>query len=176
MNRTTKGAFAAGAAAVLLLGGAGSLAYWTDTDAVDGDTFTAGSMSLEALNGCDEWNLDTDEPGGQPFTPGADKLVPGDVVTKLCTFTVNAVGTHLRATVAAVPGTNSGDLLTSGPLTVGSTLAIGATPVTEITEDNDGDTLTVAVTVTFDSSSDNTSQTDSAVLGDIDIDTTQVHN
>lgn len=176
MNRTTKGAIAAGAAAVLLLGGAGSLAYWTDTDAVDGDTFTAGSMSLEPLNGCNVWNLDTAEPGGQPFVPGTDRLVPGDVVTKLCTFTVDAVGTHLRATVEAVAGTDSGDLLTSGPLTVGSTLAIGVTPVTEITEANDGDTLTVAVTVTFDSASDNGSQTDSAVLDDIDIDTTQVHN
>lgn len=176
MNRSTKGAIAAAAAAVLLLGGAGSLAYWTDSDAVAGNTFTAGSMSLAALNTCDEWNLDTDEPGGQPFLPGTDTLVPGDVVTKLCTFTVQAVGTHLRATVAAVPGTDSGDLLTSGPLTIGSSLAIGVTPVTEITEDNDGDTLTVAVTVTFASASGNTSQTDSAVLDDIDIDTTQVHN
>ena len=41
MNRTTKGAIAAGAAAVLLLGGAGSLAYWSDCQDAAGGTINS---------------------------------------------------------------------------------------------------------------------------------------
>ena len=71
MNKTTKGAIAAAAAGALLLGGIGSLAYWTDSDPVGGGTFTAGSLSLTPLSTCDTWNLDTAEPGGSPFDPAA---------------------------------------------------------------------------------------------------------
>lgn len=174
MQKSTKGALAAAAAGVLLLGGAGSLAYWSDSDTVDGSDFNSGSLSLTSADACNVWNLDTGEPGGQPFAPASDKLVPGDVVTKVCTFTVDAVGTHLRASVTAVPGTNTGDLLDD--LTVAATgLTIDGDPVTELTEDNDGDTLTVTVSVTFKGTSDNTSQNLGAVLDDIDIVTQQVH-
>jgi alternate signal-mediated exported protein len=143
---------------------------------VGGGTFTAGSLSLTPVNACDTWNLDTAEPDGSPFDPTADRLVPGDVVTKVCTFTVAADGTHLRATVQATPtAASSGDLLTSGPLTFATELAIGGLTVSSIDEGNDGDTLTVTVRGTFASSSDNGSQTDAAVLPDIDIVTTQAH-
>jgi alternate signal-mediated exported protein len=177
MNKTTKGALAAATAGVLLLGGAGSLAYWSDSDTVDGSAFNAGSLNLDPVEGdlCNVWNLDTGEPGGQPFVPGTDKLVPGDVVTKVCTFTVDAVGTHLRAGVEAVPGTNSGALLPD--LTVAATaLEIDDDPITEITEANDGDVLSVTVSVTFNAASDNDTQTLAAVLDDIDIVTSQLHS
>lgn len=176
MNKTTKGAIAAAAAGALLLGGIGSLAYWTDSDPVGGGTFTAGSLSLTPLNGCDTWNLDTAEPGGSPFDPGADRLVPGDVVSKVCTFTIAADGTHLRATVVATPSAaSSGDLLTSGPLEFSTDLSVGGSTVTSIDDGDGGETLTVTVRGTFASTSDNTSQTDEAVLPDIDIVTTQAH-
>lgn len=182
MKRTTKGAVAAAAAAVLLLGGAGSLAYWSDSDNVTGGTFNSGQLSLVQVSDCDTaaWNLDTGEPGGQPFDPATETLVPGDTVKKICSFTVAAQGTHLRATVDAEPGTNTGDLLPS--LTVAATdLAIAGTPDEpltsgEITEDNDADVLKVTVAVTFNSASDNTTQELQAVLDDIEIVTTQVHS
>ncbi len=56
MNRSTKGAIAAAAAAVLLLGGAGSLAYWSADGEVGGDTITSGSFTLTALPTADGWN------------------------------------------------------------------------------------------------------------------------
>lgn len=174
MTNITKGAIAAAVAAVLLLSGAGTLAYWEDSDDVTGTDFDAGSLSLTPLNACNVWNLDTGEPGGSPFDPLTEMIVPGDVITKVCTFTVDAVGTHLRATVAAVPGTNSGDLLED--LTVAAIdLAIDGAPITEITEANDADVLSVTVQVTFDSSADNTTQTLAAVLDTIAIETQQVH-
>jgi alternate signal-mediated exported protein len=175
MSKITKGAIAATIAAVLLLSGAGTLAYWSDADNVDGSDFNAGSLSLTPLNGCDVWNLDTGEPGGQPFVPASGYIVPGDVITKVCTFTVDAVGEHLRASVVAEPGTNDGDLLDY--LTVATTdLAIGVSPISSITEANDGQTLSVTVQVTFNGSADNDSQHLEAVLDDINIVTTQLHN
>ena len=49
-------------------------------------------------------------PAGVPFDPATDTLVPGDELTKTCTFTVIADGTHLRADLAASGGTASGAL------------------------------------------------------------------
>ena len=60
MNRSTKGAIAAGAAAVLLMGGAGSLAFWTADGDVDGGTVTAGTLSLTDLECDTTW---TEGPG-----------------------------------------------------------------------------------------------------------------
>ena len=46
MNKASKGALAALAAGVLLLGGAGSLAFWTDTAEVAGGAINSGELSL----------------------------------------------------------------------------------------------------------------------------------
>jgi alternate signal-mediated exported protein len=175
MKKSLKGALAAGAAAVLLLGGAGTLAYWNNTQTVGGGDFASGSLTLTPLNACDTWNLDTGEPGGQPFDPATGTLVPGDTVSKVCTFTIDAVGDHLRATVVANPGTNTGALIPS--LTIAATgLEVGGAAVTEITEADDAQTLTVTVSATFDSAADNTTQNLDGTLDDIDIVATQVHN
>lgn len=179
MNKTSKGALAAAAAGVLLLGGAGSLAFWSDSDAVDGGTFTAGSLNLEPLNTCDAWNLDSGEPGGQPFDPATDLLVPGDTVTKTCSFTIDATGEHLRASVEAVPGTAgvAPDLFATGDFTMGDTvLSVGGLPVDEITEANHTQTLSVEVSVDFVGASGNDSQDGSGALDAIDIETTQEHS
>jgi alternate signal-mediated exported protein len=97
MNKTTKGAFAASAAAVLLLGGAGSLAYWTDAATVDGGSISSGTLNITGV-GCDaDWTY-----AGTTAKTGIVKLfVPGDVVTKKCTFTVAATGDNLSAKVSA---------------------------------------------------------------------------
>ncbi|NKU44191.1 alternate-type signal peptide domain-containing protein [Rhodococcus hoagii] len=48
MNKKTKGAIAAGAAAALLAGGAGSFALWSDSETLNGGTITAGTLTLTA--------------------------------------------------------------------------------------------------------------------------------
>ena len=60
MKKSTKGAFAAAAAGSLLLGGAGSLAYWTDASTVDGKAITSGHLQLNPITAtCDDsWQLD----------------------------------------------------------------------------------------------------------------------
>lgn len=90
MKKTTKGALAAGAAAVLLTGGAGTLAYWSDTGNADAGDINAGSFDLGDVT-CDaDWKEGTE---------AVALLVPGDKVTKTCTGTLSITGDHVGATV-----------------------------------------------------------------------------
>jgi alternate signal-mediated exported protein len=181
MKRSTKGAIAAGGAAVLLMGGAGTLAYWTATGTVDGGSFTSGELKL--LNeDCDGagggtgtgWFFDSGEvTNGKEYAAG-DLLVPGDVLSKTCTFDIKATGEHLRATLAATGGTDSGALAAS--LTPSAAFIVDGGAVTEITEGNDGDVLSATVSVTFDPAANNTTQNISGVLADYVVTLTQAHN
>ena len=98
MNKTTKGALAAGAAGVLLLGGVGTLAFWTDTQTATGTGITSGHLKLVSPNCGVGWRLDG---VATAFVPATDFLVPGDTLTKVCTYTVDAAGKHLAASFTA---------------------------------------------------------------------------
>lgn len=175
MKKTTKGAIAAGVGVALLLGGPGTLSFWSDTKPVPGATLNAGTFSLGTPSCSGGWVLDAGEAtASAAFVPGTTKLVPGDVISKTCTVVVTAAGEHLRATISAAQGTNTGALLPA--LQVGvSALTIGGTTVTELTEANNGNSVSVTVTVTFTGSSGNTTQNLAAVLDDITLTATQVH-
>ena len=179
MNKASKGALAALAAGALLLGGAGSLAYWTDSAEVAGGAINSGELSLTDTTAgtCADadWVLDDAEaPGGVPFDPATDTLVPGDELTKTCTFTVNADGTHLRADLAASGGTASGALAPA--LSVTGAFTVGAAAVTSITEADDGKELAATITLTFDPSADNSTQLQAASLSDFTVMLTQDHD
>lgn len=175
MKETTKGLFAAIAAAAILLGGAGSLAYWSATGTVGGGAINSGKLTLTGQDCGTGWTLDSGElVNGAPFVPGTTKLVPGDVISKTCTYTVNAVGEHLRATLAASGGTKSGAL--APYVTVSSSFTVDGSPATEITEANDADVLSATISVTFNTASDNTSQDLAGALSDYVVTLTQAHN
>jgi alternate signal-mediated exported protein len=179
MKKSTKGALAAGGAAVLLLGGAGSLAYWTAGSTVGGGTISSGHLKLTDTTegGCAGagWVLDSGEDAkGVAFTPATMKLVPGDVLTKTCTFTVDAVGEHLRATASVTGGAASGQLAPFLTVTGSFTKADGST-VTAITEQDDAATLTARITVAFNGSSDNASSDVAADLSAYTVTLTQAH-
>jgi alternate signal-mediated exported protein len=178
MNKSTKGALAAGAAGALLLGGAGTLAYWNATTTVGGADLGSGKLTLtDATTGtcaAAPWTLDgAESPAGATFDPATDLLVPGDVVTKTCTYTLGATGTHLRATLGATGGTASGGL--AGALDATATFTDGGDPVTAVTEANDGDTLTAEISVVFKGASGNSTQQQSAALSDYVVTLSQVH-
>lgn len=149
MRKSTKGAIAAGGAAVLLMGGAGTLAFWTATDDATGGVINAGTLTLTSV-GCDaDWVYAAGQAGaGQPV----DLFVPGDVVTKECTFTIGATGDHLSATIDA-PDTLTfvtDPTGTSFDASVSATYDVNGTPIADggtITDANGGDTLTVAFDV-----------------------------
>lgn len=150
MKKTTKGAIAAAAAGVLLLGGAGTVAFWSDSSTIVGSDVTAGTLSLSP-DDCDEgWTYAT---GNAGEGDAVALIVPGDVISKECTFEVTATGDNLVAeltTPDAVQidsgGTTTLDATVAAEYTVGET---AATTSTTITDANDGQKVTATITVTF---------------------------
>ncbi|WGL50405.1 alternate-type signal peptide domain-containing protein [Nocardioides sp. BP30] len=177
MRKSTKGALAAGGAAVLLLGGAGSLAYWTASGSVAGGTITAGSLALTTPS-CGSWTYDTKEAtAGATFTPGGtgngSLLVPGDVVSETCTTTLTATGEHMRGTIVA---STPSDIT---PFTVSvSSITDAVTPISGgvFTEANNGHQLSVTISVTLPSSSDNSTIANQKTLDAIALTATQAHS
>lgn len=190
MKKTMKGALAAGAAGALLLGGAGSLAYWTADGTATGGTINSGTLSLTAASpACTAWALDTAETDqGSPAWAMGDPIVPGDVLTEVCTYTIGATGNHLIADLAvSTPGFTGTANALSGALVVDASYKVGTTPTqTTITSADNTKSLVATVKVTFPyggpvstpdptSDADNTTQGLQAVLDDITITATQTH-
>ena len=175
MKKSTKGAAAAAAAGVLLLGGAGSLAYWSSSVDVPGGTINSGSLAL-STPACGAWTLDSLESAPGTYVAG-DPLVPGDVLTKTCTTTITATGNHLRATLG-VTGTGFTPVNNlSADLTASAVFTVGANPIpAEITEANNGNVVSAAITVTFDPESGNESQSLGTVLNAVTVTADQIHN
>lgn len=98
MKKLTKAAIAGAAGIALLLGGAGTLAYWNADATVAGGTITAGDLTIVAAGAgvwTDAGNADAPIPDITDF-----RAVPGDVLTYTATFNVTAVGDNLTATAA----------------------------------------------------------------------------
>ena len=177
MKKSTKGAIAAGAAGVLLLGGAGTLAYWTAEGDVTGIDVQAGELAIINDSCADaDWVFDGDEDEADKVYEAGDLIVPGDTLSKECSFEIQATGEHLRATVDVTNPTLGGDLAASLDYT--GSFQIDAVDVTdgEITEANDGDVVDATLSVTFDPNADNTTQTLSASLTDFSVLLEQIHD
>jgi alternate signal-mediated exported protein len=176
MNKSAKGAIAAGAAAALLLGGAGSLAYWTGTEEVPGGSFASGYLQIDDVDcATAPWTMD----GGAAYT--AQRLVPGDELTKTCDFTIDGVGDHMTVSLdTATPGWSTANALTDdlsvSATFVGSTSGALADPAL-VGQD---ETVTATIVVTFDPASGNETNVPTAgldaVLDDVTITATQGHS
>ena len=154
MKKNTKGAIAVGAAALLLAGGAGTMAAWSDEASLDGDTVTSGQLLIDAVEGTGNWTW----ADGEDFDPTEDRIVPGDSVTYTSEYDLTVVGNNLQASITAdIDGIDvSGEL--SEYLTEPATeVTLDGDELGVITEDNNDDTVTVATTITFNP---NTSGTD----------------
>jgi alternate signal-mediated exported protein len=175
INKSTKGALAASAAGVLLLGGAGSLAYWNSTQTVGGADVDTGHLKLTTPSCGDGWTLD----GGAVYT--TQLLVPGDTLTKVCSFTVDASGDHLTADFDATAPAVTGDAALLEELDVSATytlngVASGSTDVA--VADSDAVVATIVVdwpAGTLDNDSNVVSGL-SAALDTITVTATQSHN
>ena len=162
MNKTTKGALGAAAAAALLMGGVGSLAYWSDDAMVNGGSVNSGNLTIDPIavapntTACDPaWK----HTNGPKVGAAVTSIVPGDVITKSCTFVIGAKGDNLSATppgpptvgFTATPKTGAAaptttNLPVAATYTLGTT-ALGATQ--KITEADGGKTLTARIQVSF---------------------------
>jgi alternate signal-mediated exported protein len=146
MKKSTKGAVAVGAAAVLLMGGAGTLAFWTADDTIDGGDIESGSLTLTVDDCSDTW---LDQSDDAPIA----LLVPGDEVYKDCTVTLDGTGDNLRASVAidqaSVADVEIGDQddQTKDPLTVSAEITDPAGIDTTAVDVDGPTTVTVRLSV-----------------------------
>ncbi|WP_341926456.1 alternate-type signal peptide domain-containing protein [Nocardioides psychrotolerans] len=188
MNKTTKGALAAGVAAVLLTGGAGTLAFWSDGDTIATPDLSSGGLDI-VQTACPDWTLDGD--GGAGGLLGAREIVPGDTLTRTCTYDIVAEGDHFEATLNLDQGLLSTDVngledelvldadFTLDGLPVGLPPVVGEVVVPGApTTFYDGTyTLTAVLTADFPYGvEDNGSQDLSVTLEDIAVTLTQTDN
>jgi alternate signal-mediated exported protein len=186
MKKSTKGAVAAAAAGVLLLGGAGSLAYWTAEGTVTGGDITAGDLKLSNAD-CDaDWVY-------AGTTTTVQLFVPGDEITKQCTFDLEATGDNLAAeltapdtaTVTTDPADTSFDVDVAATYTktLGTAAAVDVADGDTVTSSDDGSviTATIAATIPFGTDEDGTPKVNAndtqdivATLDDITVTLTQV--
>lgn len=144
MNKFTKASIATGAGIVLLLGGGGTLAYWNAEAGAGAGTINAGTLAITA-GAAGTWE---DQNGS--IDPSTFLVVPGDTLTFTRTFTIEATGDNLVADLSVddagiLPQDWDDELTTTAVYSVDG----GATSITQITDANDGQTLTVVVTLAF---------------------------
>ena len=176
MHRSTKGALAAAAAGALLLGSAGTLAYWNGTEGVPGGTFTSGYLHLnDDTCATATWKLDD----GADYT--TQRIVPGDSLTKTCTFSIDGAGDHMTVSLdTATPAWSASNALTDdlavSTTFTGSVSGALADPATVAV----GETITAVVTVTFATTSGNETNVPTAglaaALDDVTLTATQGHS
>jgi spore coat-associated protein N len=171
MHKPVKGAIALGAASLLLLGGAGTYALWSDTDTVDGGTIASGQLRfVDTTPGV--W---TDISEGTPGVVIPDieefQIVPGDVLTFSAATTLRAEGDNLAATLSGTLPTASGSPELLADVSVTTAVTSNGAPLTSnvVTEENDGDVLGILITLTFDEESGNESQLGTIDLSDLTI-------
>lgn len=168
MKKSTKSVLAAGAAVVVLTGGAGSLAYWNATADVGGGEIDSGDLDLTP-DGAGVWQLN----GTTVADPEAVVLVPGDVLTYAADYTIVAVGDNIEAELTAEGAGGAGTLAPF--LDIDLTATSGGAAVTTIDESNNGDTLTVDLTIDFPfgAAVDNASKTETLDLSGVSVVLTQ---
>ena len=171
MNKFTKGAIATGAGIVLLLGGAGTFAYWNDSADIAAGDIESGTLSLTA--GANGWE---DQDGDTIADINSFLIVPGDVLTFTGAYTIDATGNNLLATLDVDDTDFLADLPSDlvGKLSVNFSVDAVAGPA-EITSTEDGDVVSVVVTVTFPfgGTVDNSTQGETVDLSALDITLTQ---
>ncbi|MGD8193193.1 alternate-type signal peptide domain-containing protein [Herbiconiux sp. P18] len=158
MNKLAKGAIAGAAGVALLLGGAGTFAFWNSSAEVSGGTITAGNLLISNADGPGSW---TDQ-NGAAVSIATYRIVPGDTLTYTDDLAVTVQGNNLVATLGLGEGSIApavvGDpedvalaayLSRSAALTATGTGISGASPTYTITAGAAGVSQTVRVAVTL---------------------------
>lgn len=163
MNKSLKGALAAGAAALLLLGGAGSYALWQDSENVQAGTIATGDLDIAPASPAAGWTDHSADVkaanGGNPknILAIADyRLVPGDELHYDANFTVVANGTNMKAKLtsnlaSAVYNSATGLTATNAPITTVVKINNVVVPDGTITSAAAGQPVSVAVVLQFPS-------------------------
>ena len=151
MKKTTAAAVAATVGAVLLLGGAGTLAYWSDNAESSAQVISSGTLDVSPTTG-NVWNY----MNGTTVTANVvDQIVPGDKVQTTVQVPVKLVGKNLKATLEVTRTTVAAATLSGAVVTtkVGTTPETTAAAVVSqtLTTSPAPTTVPVVVTVEFPS-------------------------
>jgi alternate signal-mediated exported protein len=118
MHSATKAVIAGVAGLALLSGGAGSLAYWTDTKSGSPVTIASGDLSLGSIADGTGWSLQQNEANvpvkqiaGVAYTN--QLVVPGDVLSKTISVPVTLTGANNKATFSVTSATLPANALAS---------------------------------------------------------------
>lgn len=180
MNKLAKGAIAGAAGVALLLGGAGTFAFWNSTADIAGGTITAGDLLVEQDGTAGVWVNQL----GTVIDIADYRIVPGDTLTFTDDVLVTAVGDTLEATLGlgggsiASDGTAAGDAL-AARLTAGAVVTATGPGITAAAAPNTYDIVaadgtggsivdqevTLAVTITFPFAGDPATQDNPAKNG-----------
>jgi alternate signal-mediated exported protein len=150
MNKAIKGSIAAGAAGILLLGGAGTFALWQDTKNIDAGSLSTGELNL-TLGGAGAWNDLTSGTADPISDISTFNIVPGDTLVYTTTATINAEGDNLKGTLTVAEDTFTLPTGASAVITTQES-AEGLDAVGNVLTFTEAGTYTVDVklTVTFD--------------------------
>lgn len=151
MKKSTKALIAGGIGVALLVGGAGTVAFWTDeADGGDG-VITAGTLDLGTPAG-GGWEISHAGDGSGTatapvaFNPESDQIVPGDILTYTQNIPVTLEGENIAAEFDGVidVAAASGDANDTALADALETDDLAATGVTGATGDLalDGEKLT----------------------------------
>ncbi|MGO2863619.1 MAG: alternate-type signal peptide domain-containing protein [Brevibacterium sp.] len=125
MKNSTKALIAGGVGVALLVGGAGTVAFWTDSEDGGEGVITAGNLDLGDLgDDTGDWTIqhlaDPDNPDSatdpEPFDPKNHHIVPGDILSFTQNVPVTLDGKNIAAhfvgdvTVEAGSGAGSDEL------------------------------------------------------------------
>lgn len=177
MNKLVKGAIAGAAGIVLLMGGAGSLAYWNDSaqagPASGSNSITAGTLTITAQN-AGTWTKGMyNNAGTQTVAPAAVanlsnvRIVPGNRLVYTQVFNVVGTGDDLFFTIGSTNGAvtaasasaadtalaaainGSGTTAFSVGSVTGGTVVAATTPGVYKVSSNAGTAATITVTWTI---------------------------
>jgi alternate signal-mediated exported protein len=164
MRNVTKAIIAGAAGVALLAGGAGSLAFWTDTQTGSSVTIGSGDLSLGTIDDSSGWTIEQSAAGVPTpqtvpvaYVPGTTLVVPGDVLTKTVSVPVNISGLNNKATLVVSGATSPSNEL-STQLTAAVTSVNGVPGGTATLTSADGASVDVVFTVTIPWTADNTAR------------------
>ncbi|WP_238422843.1 alternate-type signal peptide domain-containing protein [Gordonia sp. 'Campus'] len=150
-KKVSKGLLAAVAAVLLLLGGLGTFALWSDSETTDSGDVQTGTLDLSAVNS-GQWRDISTPASPVTIDPATFRMVPGDVLQYTASYRVEAVGDNLTARITTTnQGTNVIPAALTNWVTVTNTATFGGAPIPSsvITSADSGKTVDVTVTVTF---------------------------
>jgi alternate signal-mediated exported protein len=171
-RKSLKGVIALAAAGLLLSGGAGTFALWSDSVTLDGGNVNSGQLKLTNTQPGGWYDLSSGT--AAPIADiSAFQVVPGDVIEYRVESTIAAEGENLQATLAADPVSVTGDPELLADMDVATAITVGGTAQTALTEADNNKPVDVAVTFDFDDASLNATQLKTLDLSALQLTLTQ---